>query len=336
MKQVFVKSLPLKDVLSDLAEAFGVPYHENCKQYYLRLPPEVGKGTIKGINFKHGLGILQYDCTFYEDVEILFVINNIHPLKLLFCMDGEFQHRFENDKAIHVIETYHNAIVASSKHHGHILKFKKDTYTAINSVEIAREVFISRIECDLGHMDPGLQKLFRDCKAKEPFYYNGTYSYKMAEILEEMNQFAHEDLLKKIFLQGKSYEILTHQILQYQDDLRSENEKYVLRKSEIKLIEQAAEDIRENIESFQGIESLSATIGLNQKKIQIGFKALFKMTVNTYVQKVRMDMAKKLLLNTDLSISEICYKLGINSVSYLSKLFKEQYNLTPTEFRLRA
>ena len=336
MKTVLVKSLPLKDVISDLAEAFGVDYHENCKQYFLQLPPNIGKGTIKGINFKNGMGILQYNCTFFEDLEIQFVINKIHPLKLLFCVEGNFQHRFENENAIHAIDTYRNAMVASSYHHGHILKFEKNTHTSINSVEIKRDVFISKIDCDITHLEESLRNLFEDIKAENPFYYNGNYSFKIAEILEEISQFHHEDFLKKIFLEGKSFEILTHQILQYQDDQNLDNEPYLIRKSEIELIEKAAKIIRDDIEKFKNIEELSSTIGLNQKKIQQGFKALYKMTVNNYVQKIRLDVAKKLLANTDLSVSEIGYKVGINSTSYLSKLFKEHVSVTPTEFRSKT
>ena len=43
--------------------------------------------------------------------------------------------------------------------------------------------------------------------------------------------------------------------------------------------------------------------------------------------------AKELLLNTDLNITEITYKIGINSRSYFSKLFKEKYGMSPKVFQ---
>ncbi|WP_373519004.1 hypothetical protein [Pricia sp.] len=67
MKTNQVNSLLLKEVIADIAEAFGVGYSTNCDEYILFLPPDIGEGCIRGINFENGLGILQYDCTFVEE-----------------------------------------------------------------------------------------------------------------------------------------------------------------------------------------------------------------------------------------------------------------------------
>jgi AraC-like DNA-binding protein len=60
---------------------------------------------------------------------------------------------------------------------------------------------------------------------------------------------------------------------------------------------------------------------------------MFNQTVNTYVQGIRLDLAKDLLLNFDYSISEIVYLIGLSSKSYFSKIFREHYGTTPSEFR---
>ena len=43
--------------------------------------------------------------------------------------------------------------------------------------------------------------------------------------------------------------------------------------------------------------------------------------------------AKRLLVNTDLSISEIADKLNFNDRSYFTKFFKKYTNVTPEEFK---
>ena len=70
MNLIQVNSLPLKDVIRDIAEVFNISYSENCGEYLLQLPESVGEGTIRGINFEGGLGLIQYNCLFKEDMEI--------------------------------------------------------------------------------------------------------------------------------------------------------------------------------------------------------------------------------------------------------------------------
>ena len=333
MISIEVKSLPLEEVIQDIADACDTDYTESCEEYYLDIPPHMGAGSIRGINFESGMGILQYDCVFTEDVELQFVINKVHPLKFLYCLEGHLYHRFENSSEVHDIEQYQEAIVASDSFHGHILRFKKGVHTIVNSVEIARKDFQKKIKCDLVTMDDKLQDLFNDVRAQAAFYHDGFYSLKLADVFREMQEFEGKDFLKKLFLEGKAYQMLTEQIIQYEDDIRDVSDRSVLRITELKQIEAAAQIIKERISELNTIQSLAREVGLNTNKLQEGFQKLYGLTVNNYVQKVRLDLIKGLVLNTEYSISEIVHQVGLTSNSYLSKIFKDEFGTTPSEYR---
>lgn len=333
MKIIEVNSLPLKDVIRDISKVFKISFSENCGEYFLKLPPSIGQGTIRGINFEGGLGIIQYDCLFHEGLEIHFVVNNIHPLKFLYTASGILLHRFENEEEFHTIEQYQNAIVASSEHNGHVLLFKAGEKITVNSLEIEREKFQSKMECDLKSLDAELKKLFRDIKASGAFYYSGNYSLAISDILADMVEFKSENFTRKLFLEGLAYQILTHQILQYQDDKKEEGNRTLLRSSELKQINHISSLIESNISDVPTVENLAREAGLNINKLQEGFKKLYGSTVNNYVQKVRLDAAYNLLTKTDLSISEIVNAIGLSSKSYFSKIFKQRHGIAPSEFR---
>lgn len=333
MNSIHVNSLPLKDVIRDIAKVLKIPFSENCGEYLLQLPKAVGEGNIRGINFEGGLGLIQYDCLFKEDMEIHFVVNNIHPLKFLYTLEGVLLHRFENEDQLHKIEQYQNAIVASSKHNGHVLLFKAKQKVRVNSLEIEREKFQAKMECDINSLDDELEKLFKDIKASGAFYHSGNYSLGIANILNEMSEFLAENFTRKLFLEGMSYQILTQQILQYQDDQKDEGERMLLRSSELKQIQHISYLIESNISDVPTVENLAKEAGLNINKLQEGFKKLYGTTVNNYVQKVRLDAAYNLLTKTDLSISEIVNAIGLSSKSYFSKIFKEKYSISPSDFR---
>lgn len=62
-------------------------------------------------------------------------------------------------------------------------------------------------------------------------------------------------------------------------------------------------------------------------------KGITNYSPNEYVRIVRLKKATQLLKNTDLNISEVAYEVGFNDPDYFSKCFKEQFGMTPRQFR---
>lgn len=60
---------------------------------------------------------------------------------------------------------------------------------------------------------------------------------------------------------------------------------------------------------------------------------LFGKSVSDIIETRKLIEARRLLLNTTLTISEIGYELGYNEKSYFTRVFKKKTGLTPTDFR---
>lgn len=331
MKTIKVSSLPLKDVITDIAKALRVSYTENCSFFELQLPASFGTGTIKGIDFEDGLGLIEYDCTFFKEVIINFSVNDIHPLKFLFCLEGEFEHKFENESQWHSIIQYKNAIVGSLKNNGHVLKFKKNVPTVLHSLELSRAAFKGKMDCELNSLSIPMINLLTDDKANNVFYYDGFYSLKLANLFREIHTFQHNYYIQKLFLEGTAFRILTLQIMQFEDDLNSKGT--ILRRVELKQLDKAIKIINERISDLPGINDIGLEVGLNSKKLQRGFQELVGTSVNSYIQLRRLEMAQTLLNNTDKTLAEISDIVGYKSKSYFSKVFKVAYGINPSAFR---
>ncbi|MDT0690144.1 AraC family transcriptional regulator [Salegentibacter sp. F188] len=333
LKTIQVNSLPINDVLRNISEAFDVPLQQNCEEYYIKVPSNMGKGTIKGINFGNGLGFIIYDCTFQKDFEIHFVKTQVHPLKFIYALQGSVGHRFGNEKVVHNIKKFQNAVVASERSNGHILSFLAGEKAVITSIEIQRDEFQSKTSCEVESMEEEFKKLFTDEKASHQFLYEGMYSLHISEMFKEIENFKEKEFLKKLFTEGKIYEIIALQMLQYQDDLKDVGNRSLLRLYEVEQIEKAAEIIKLDIINFHSIEVISREVGLNANKLQQGFHDLYSHTVNGYVNKVRLDLAQNLLINTDLSLAEIVDRIGLINKSYFSKIFKDKHGISPSNYR---
>ncbi|WBL44183.1 AraC family transcriptional regulator [Algoriphagus halophytocola] len=333
MKKLQVHSLPLKEVIADIAKGLGTQYTQDCGEYYVQIPDSWGQGQIKGINFEGGLGLLIYDCLFYEDLEISFTVNQTHPLKFLFCLNGNLLHHFEQDGEEHALQQHQNIIVASKGYNGHVLQFQKQQKTEIYSLEVDRHRFKERMECELAKAHTNLKSIFEDELAKTSFYYNGMYSLRLGEIFEEIKTHQYTDLIKKIFLESQSYRMLVQQLIQYDDDYQGSDQRNILRQSEAHAIREAVEIMKIELDSIESLNSIAQRVGLNAKKFQNGFRHFFGKSANEYLQFLRLSLAKDLLLNTEDSIQEIKEKVGFNSQSYFSELFKKMYHDTPSNFR---
>lgn len=60
-----------------------------------------------------------------------------------------------------------------------------------------------------------------------------------------------------------------------------------------------------------------------------------KRTPFSYLNQYRIERSCELLVNTDLSISDIALRAGFNSFSYYSKRFRKIMHCTPSEYRLK-
>ena len=62
-------------------------------------------------------------------------------------------------------------------------------------------------------------------------------------------------------------------------------------------------------------------------------KKITGMSPNKYILKFKMEKARQLLVETDLSVSEVSYKIGVEDSSYFNRLFKNSYGMSPSQFR---
>lgn len=107
-------------------------------------------------------------------------------------------------------------------------------------------------------------------------------------------------------------------------------------KGEQSVVERAKDFIRENLGSH-GLtrDDVANHVYFNPDYLNRVFKTETGRTLTEYIIESRLERAKELLLETDLTVSEIALQCGYSNFSYFSTLFKKSTNLSPTEFRAK-
>jgi AraC-like DNA-binding protein len=82
------------------------------------------------------------------------------------------------------------------------------------------------------------------------------------------------------------------------------------------------------------VQDIANELGLSRSKLYRKIKALTGNSANEIIRKTRLEKAKELLTKTDMTIGEICFKVGFASPSYFTKRFKEHTGVIPKEYRV--
>ena len=80
------------------------------------------------------------------------------------------------------------------------------------------------------------------------------------------------------------------------------------------------------------VELLCTEIGISRANLYRKLKSITELSPMELIRNKRLEMAAKLLKESEMNVSEIASHLGFNSHSYFSNSFKTFYGCTPTEF----
>ena len=120
----------------------------------------------------------------------------------------------------------------------------------------------------------------------------------------------------------------------FTSDLPIESKVPASRKLDKKFLNEFGAIVESNIsnENFN-VEDICKSIGVSRIQLYRKTKALLDCNITDYILNRRLQKAKYLLLNEDVSISEVTYQVGFASPTYFSTVFKSKYGCTPSEYK---
>lgn len=98
-------------------------------------------------------------------------------------------------------------------------------------------------------------------------------------------------------------------------------------------VSQIIDYIQENYSQSLNNDMLSAVSGYHPNYLNRLFQKHTGTSIHKYILNVRLSEAKKMLLNTDYSLSYIAEKVGFNSNTHFSNYFKQTLGISPLAYR---
>jgi AraC-like DNA-binding protein len=83
------------------------------------------------------------------------------------------------------------------------------------------------------------------------------------------------------------------------------------------------------------IPAFCKSMGMSRTQLHRKLTAITGHSASNFINLIRLEKAKELLLHSDQSISDIAYATGFTDPSYFSRTFSKFQNCNPSEFRLK-
>lgn len=126
------------------------------------------------------------------------------------------------------------------------------------------------------------------------------------------------------------------QIIKYRDHAVEELTEQVQRKKARKTssyVEQCKDYVEKHYREKIYLSDIAGTLGLSETYLSRLFKKEAGVRLQDYIVQVRLERAANLLKYSEESISNIAEYVNFPSQSYMGKLFKEKYQLSPKKYR---
>ena len=78
---------------------------------------------------------------------------------------------------------------------------------------------------------------------------------------------------------------------------------------------------------------LASMVGMTDVSFSRFFKLRTGKNLSDYIIDIRLGFASRLLVDSTMSIAEICYECGFNNLSNFNRIFKKKKDCSPKEFR---
>ena len=125
--------------------------------------------------------------------------------------------------------------------------------------------------------------------------------------------------------------------IKYEQTLRLAPSKITVQSPEEMFIKKALEVVDKNLSnSGFTVEAFQREVGMSRMQLHRKLKALTHFSASEFIRDIRLQRASDLLLKNGLTVSEVAYSCGFNSVSYFTQCFKQKFGVSPSKHLAKA
>jgi len=312
--------------LTNIANAIGSTVEDGV----VKIPNELGCGSIRGYVITENLRIMirQYELKNDLNFKITPAKHNTEAVMIAFhnvfrIKDEKSSSLTESSEGIKLLP---HVQIASG---GISAEFFIPAKTKMNSIIIGIDV--SYLKDLLNHCAENtlLQAI---TSTKLPYLFEEIISPKIQDVAHEIVNTDLPSNLRLFFLKVKAEEMIYLLFLELFK--REDRNVQSLNIADVAAIYKVKEEILSNINTPPNLSELAIFAGMSPSKLGRLFNQIFGNSMYQYYQIYRMKEATYLLKESNLSVSEVGYRLGFSNLSHFSKTFEDHVGVKPKKYKM--
>lgn len=295
------------------------------QEYTTHLELPIGKGCYREIYFE-GVHIGFGDAILSNNL-MLYFESDFETVEMHFALKGKSTAITEHFKKEVSFDSHQHNIIYANQLHGK-MKWESDVFQLFE-INLAPSFFKRYLPEDTLLFDRfrnAIEKGYSETINVE----NNRISRQMYEIIDDIMNCQRKNVFKRMFLEAKVIELL---LLQFEQLSEVAHIHVSLRKEDIHKVYAVREFIMNNLNNACSLIELAHHVGTNEFTLKKGFKELFGTTVFGFWTDAKMNQAKLMITEQDMSIGEVSDSIGYKNPRHFSAAFKRKFGVIPSQFK---
>jgi AraC-like DNA-binding protein len=166
---------------------------------------------------------------------------------------------------------------------------------------------------------------------QKQYYKEDNISTQMMIALNQILNYNSNSPVKKLFIVGKAYELLSLYFGKNEDS-DVEQCPFLADEDNVIKIRKAKDIVIQNLSEPPGLQELADQVGISLKKLKMGFKQMYGDSVYSFLLDYKLEYARKLLDSGSYNVNEVGLKIGYSTSSHFIAAFKKKFGITPKKY----
>lgn len=163
-----------------------------------------------------------------------------------------------------------------------------------------------------------------------PFYFDDDTTGEVLKIFQDIYaEYQKYDSMSELVLSGYLYRIVSLALTKAKTDIRDEPLHIKYNETITNAIYYIDTHFKEN----PSLETTAAHVHLSPSHFSKLFKATVNCTYSAYLLRTRLQFASTLLVQTDMSVTEIAMQSGFSNSNYFCDVFRKSHGMSPSQYR---
>ena len=281
-------------------------------------------GSFDEIKIEEGFFVLKMLNESIDTQQLIREIDSSY-IQFHYCLKGAAKFNFNNGNYTFDITDEH-ALLLYNPQRDLPLNLELSANSWVISLVISIEKFHSLFSLEANYIH-----FLSDENRDKKYYDNKQITPTMAVVLNQIMNYNLHDSIKKLYLKGKAYELLSL-YFNRSKDTDIEQCPFLVDEQNVLKIRKAKDIIISKMTDPPSLQELANEVGLPLKKLKEGFKQIYGDSVYSFLFDYKMEYARQLLSTNKHNVNEVGHRVGYSTSSHFIAAFKKKYGTTPKKY----